>query len=87
MGGYKILDFKNVDLSTGDAVIPGLYKAIDESDKPFVVYNFFDGTNHVKPMFISVMKKNINDDYEFYATTSDGTATISIGSDDDVVIV
>lgn len=86
MGGYKILDFKDIDLSTGDAVIPGLYNAIDESDKPFIVYNLFDGTHHVKPMFIPLMNKN-DTTYEFYITSPLGTITISIGSDDDVIIL
>ena len=63
-----------------------MYNAIDESDKPFIVYNLFDGTNHAKPMFIPLMNKN-NDTYEFYITTPDGTATISIGENDDVVII
>ena len=86
MGGYKILDFKNVDISTGDAVIPGIFNAIDESNKPFIVYNLFDGTHHIKPFFVSFMNKT-NDGYEIYLTSPGGTFTLSISNDDVVILV
>lgn len=59
MNGYKILDFKGVKIEDGPTV-EGLYKAIDESTKPFIITNANSNNVSVvgvKPYFAGIATK------------------------------
>ena len=77
--GYKIIDFKGIDLTDG-AEIPGIYDAIDKSNKPLVIANLNGGGTILKPFFGGAVTKSLTE-YLYIPLTiadGDGAATISI---------
>ena len=90
MDGYKIIDFKGVDLTDG-AIIEGIYNAIDSANKPIVVINLNSGNSGILKPFYSLPLKWLNDTYylAFELGTPDGVvfASIEIDSSDTVGLI
>lgn len=67
LGGYKLIDFGGVDISTSKT-ISGIYEKIEKTEKRIVVCNVKLGTTIFKEMVVDVFKK-VND-YRLYLTNS-----------------
>lgn len=89
MDGYKILDFKGVNIEDGETV-EGIYKAIDESTKPLVVTNIKlpSPMKDVKPFFSSFVKLSTSGTTLAYVTTvfadDSNPFTIYVNDDDTI---
>lgn len=81
MDGYKIIDCKGIDASSGDTV-PGIFNAIAETTKPLVFCNIAMGDDKIKPFFSGLYFLD-DGDYVFPLNSS---MTMTIDSDDLVVI-
>lgn len=53
-GGYKIIDFKGLTLSTTDVVIPGIYDAIESTTKPILASGIKISTTEYNDEFVGV---------------------------------
>lgn len=89
MDGYKIIDFKGIDVSSGEASIPGLFDAISESNKPMIVCNLNFGGTIAKPFTMGLV--NTLDDggslyHVFTIVSPNGFSIVTIQEDDTVII-
>lgn len=81
MGGYKLIDFKGLDLSNSENVGVGFYDNIYYSEKPLMISNL---QNH-KPCFATV---SLPITYQapmylcFYVRNKSYTITITYGGED-----
>ena len=87
MNGYKIIDFKGIDVSQG-ATVPGVYNAIITANKPLVFYNLnLTGESALLPFYAGAMN---NDGGVLYFTieiaTADGIVHIVIDIDVDSTV-
>lgn len=89
INGYKIIDFKGIDVSQGETV-KGIYDAIKTSTKPLVIYNLNVG--YILPPFFSAPYTVAPNDYLYIPlpiATPEGTtiATLEIETNDIVSII
>lgn len=89
MDGYKIIDFKGIDVSQG-ATVDGVHDAIITSNKPLVFYNLnLLGDGALLPFYAPVMN---NDGGVLYFTLFFGTndkatpIVLEIDGDDTVTV-
>lgn len=80
MDGYKIIDFKGIDLADSPT-IPGIFNAIDESNKPLVFSNIVLSGYSAKPFFVGNYGK-AEDSYRI--PLADGYS-IYVADDDSVI--
>ena len=83
-GGYKIIDLKNKELTSGvGMVFEGIYDAIEETTKPIILPGLNVNGTEYPDRFLEIYKNGSN--YEIdYAVTSGESVYITI-TDTDVV--
>ena len=89
MDGYKIIDFKGIDVSQG-ATVDGVHNAIITSNKPLVFSNLnLFGEGSLSPFYVGIMNNDSGVLYFVLETgTNDGVDHIVIDIDaDDTVTV
>lgn len=87
MDGYKIIDFKHANIVNDDPeTVPGIYAAIDESNKPLLITNMVISDVLLKPFYTNVVFKRDTTTYSFGIITPDGLIYVTISSDDKVSI-
>ena len=85
--GYKIIDFGEIDISTGfTETIEGTFDKIDKSNKPIVI----TGIKDMKPAYVAFSKISTGATTFAYigmiGVNTDGIIMATIGDDDSVDI-
>lgn len=84
MGGYTVLDFKGVALSTGIAdPVPGVFGVLKETKKVTVVHNLKVGAVSYPDMMATFIG-SATTGYTAKIAVPAGTLTIVVGTDDNV---
>lgn len=90
MDGYKIIDFKGANLAEG--YVPGIYNAVNESNKPLVFSNYAMGDHDTigKPFFagIGIYETYSPGKYQYtfhIMTNSSGEVNLLNVKDDDTI--
>lgn len=85
-GGYKIIDFGGVALTSGtEATIPGVYDAIESTNKRTVVSGLVVGGTEYNDMEVNFVVSS--GDFVGVVTTPDsGSISFVIASDDGVTV-
>lgn len=86
MDGYKIIDFKGIEIKTDGVTVPGVYNAIDESNKPLIASNINLGGAIMKPFAMGFIQLGTGE-YSFAITSVNGVGNISISEDDTVTLI
>lgn len=90
-GGYKLIDFKNVNIpKTGKVIINGIYESIENSyRKPLIFTGLVIDNIEKNDMFISLLS-HVEDGYLtnfVYLDTEDANYRIYIHNNDEVEII
>lgn len=84
MGGYQIIDFKNVNFPEISAPIKfeGVYDKIEGTRKPIMITNFVFDTWEIRNQFVDIYPTN-NGKFEFKINGFySSKITVEIGADD-----